>query len=81
MANDFVFVFSLEETKAKVDAALADDFDTPKAINAIEELVHKANVELSRKLPTGVSRVATYQNIVTIVISYDWFFISLRRHG
>lgn len=33
--------------------ALADDFDTPKAMSAIMNLVHVCNIELSRK-PTPV---------------------------
>ena len=46
---------SLEETKVKVERALADDFDTPKAINAMEEMIYRANVELGNKAQTAVS--------------------------
>ena len=46
--------YSLQEAKKKVEHALADDFDTPKAIQAMEELIHRTNVELNHKLPAGV---------------------------
>ncbi|KAM6945411.1 cysteine--tRNA ligase, mitochondrial [Aplochiton taeniatus] len=37
---------SLSETKASVLAALADDFDTPRAVNAIMNLIHHGNRNL-----------------------------------
>ena len=43
------FHYSLNETKKRVDMALADDFDTLRAVNAIEELVRRTNGELHEK--------------------------------
>lgn len=37
---------SLSETKASVLAALADDFDTPRAVNAVMNLIHHGNRNL-----------------------------------
>ena len=50
------FVFHrLEETKASVRKALADDFDTPRAIGAIMNLVYHGNRHLQpiTKVPSN----------------------------
>lgn len=38
--------FRLAETKSSVVKALADDFDTPRAISAVMKLVHHGNCQL-----------------------------------
>jgi len=45
---------SLEETKKRVERSLADDFDTPKAVAALEELIRRTNVELAQKAKSEV---------------------------
>lgn len=47
----------LSHTKAAVKAALADDFDTPGAVDAVLDLIHQANRQL--KVVTKVTPVAT----------------------
>ena len=37
-----------------MECSLADDFDTPKAVAALEELVRRANVELAQKTKSEV---------------------------
>ncbi|XP_061833499.1 probable cysteine--tRNA ligase, mitochondrial isoform X1 [Nerophis lumbriciformis] len=44
--QDAVLWERLDQTKARVTTALADDFDTPQAISAIMDLVHHANCQL-----------------------------------
>ncbi|XP_061759664.1 probable cysteine--tRNA ligase, mitochondrial [Nerophis ophidion] len=44
--KDAVLWERLDQTKARVTTALADDFDTPQAISAIMDLVHHANCQL-----------------------------------
>ncbi|XP_019723707.1 probable cysteine--tRNA ligase, mitochondrial isoform X3 [Hippocampus comes] len=47
----------LAQTKANVMAALADDFDTPRAMNAIMDLVYQGNCQLQPvSTATGASR-------------------------
>ncbi|KAM4601773.1 cysteine--tRNA ligase, mitochondrial [Polymixia lowei] len=47
----------LSETKASVKAALADDFDTPKAMNAVMNLVYHGNCQLQPVTqPDGLPR-------------------------
>lgn len=36
----------LSHTRAAVKAALADDFDTPRAVDAIMDLIHQGNRQL-----------------------------------
>lgn len=52
---DWFCCFRLAETKASVVEALADDFDTPRAVNALMNLVHHANCQLQ-----PVSKVTTF---------------------
>ncbi|ELU08927.1 hypothetical protein CAPTEDRAFT_159831 [Capitella teleta] len=40
---------SLTEAKENVDLAFRDDFDTPKAVDIVDGLVNKVNLELSKK--------------------------------
>lgn len=40
--------FSLNETTSAVEAALCDDFDTAKAVKAIEDLIHVTNKEIGQ---------------------------------
>lgn len=58
------FLYSLEETKKKVESSLADDFDTPKAVAALEELVRRANVELAQKAKSEVSSFCYCHNCI-----------------
>ncbi|XP_061910087.1 probable cysteine--tRNA ligase, mitochondrial isoform X1 [Entelurus aequoreus] len=44
--QDAILWERLDQTKARVTTALADDFDTPQAISAIMDLVHHANCQL-----------------------------------
>lgn len=41
-----IFHSRLASTKKAVKAALANDFDTPRAVNTILDLVHHANRQL-----------------------------------
>ena len=43
------YIRRLEECKLRIEKALTDDFDTPKAITAMEELVKTANAGLGSK--------------------------------
>lgn len=47
----------LNHTQAAVKAALADDFDTPGAVDAVLDLIHQANRQL--KVVTKVTPVTT----------------------
>lgn len=38
----------------KIEKALADDFDTPKALTSLEDLIRITNAQLSKKLVTEV---------------------------
>ncbi|XP_064636904.1 probable cysteine--tRNA ligase, mitochondrial [Lineus longissimus] len=44
---------SLMETKKKFKNAIADDFDTPRAMDIVMELVRRGNIELGRKSKQG----------------------------
>ena len=49
--------FSLQRAKDQVEKALADDLDFPRVVIVIEDLVHKANVELASRHPAGTVRL------------------------
>lgn len=51
-------VESLNKTKVNVKAALADDFDTLRAVDAVMDLIHHGNRQLK-----AVSKV-THQHII-----------------
>ena len=76
------FVYSLEQTKHKVTSALADDFDTRRAVNAINELIRICNVEFytearykvgvsSQPLATGALSSTGYKCIYVYLFVFD----------
>lgn len=59
----------LSHTKAAVKAALADDFDTPGAVDAIMDLIHQGNRQLKvvAKEPRGPRSPAVFGAIISYV--------------
>lgn len=59
----------LSHTKTTVKAALADDFDTPRAVDAIMDLIHQGNKQLKvvAKEPRGPRSPAVFGAIISYV--------------
>ncbi|XP_036156296.1 probable cysteine--tRNA ligase, mitochondrial isoform X1 [Myotis myotis] len=59
----------LNHTQAAVKAALADDFDTPGAVDAVLDLIHQANRQLKvvTKEPGGPRSPAVFGSIISYV--------------
>ncbi|XP_028382317.1 probable cysteine--tRNA ligase, mitochondrial isoform X1 [Phyllostomus discolor] len=59
----------LSHTKAAVKAALADDFDTPGAVDAIMDLIHQGNRQLKvvTKEPRGPRSPAVFGAIISYI--------------
>ncbi|XP_054430297.1 LOW QUALITY PROTEIN: probable cysteine--tRNA ligase, mitochondrial [Pteronotus mesoamericanus] len=59
----------LSHTKAAVKAALADDFDTPGAVDAIMDLIHQGNRQLKvvTKEPSGPRSPAVFGSIISYI--------------
>lgn len=62
----------LSHTKAAVKAALADDFDTPRAVDAIMDLIHHGNRQLK-----AVTKVAPRTGPQSRVLGFS----SKNRHN
>lgn len=59
----------LSHTKVAVKAALADDFDTPGAVDAIMDLIHQGNRQL--KVVTKVTlRTWPQSRVVSLVLPH-----------
>lgn len=70
----------LSHTKAAVKTALADDFDTPRAVDAIMDLIHHGNRQLKAitKEPGGPRSPAVFGSIISYVEQFfDTVGISL----
>ncbi|XP_058999842.1 probable cysteine--tRNA ligase, mitochondrial isoform X4 [Mustela lutreola] len=67
--RDDVLWERLRHTKEAVKAALADDFDTPAAVDAVMELVHHGNRQLKAHAqePSGPRSPAVFGSIVSYV--------------
>ncbi|XP_056157288.1 probable cysteine--tRNA ligase, mitochondrial isoform X2 [Lampris incognitus] len=69
----------LAETKASVMAALADDFDTPRAVNAIMKLIYHGNCQLqpiskadgSARSPAVFGAILSYIREILEVVGID----------
>ncbi|XP_077584955.1 putative cysteine--tRNA ligase, mitochondrial [Stigmatopora nigra] len=72
----------LAKTKASVMAALADDFDTPRAINAIMNLVYQGNRQLqpvssaagASRCPEVIGAMVVYLRDILDVFGIDPFY-------
>ncbi|XP_045444740.1 probable cysteine--tRNA ligase, mitochondrial isoform X2 [Pipistrellus kuhlii] len=67
--RDDVLWERLSHTKAAVKAALADDFDTPGAVDAVLDLIHQANRQLKvvTKEPGGPRSPAVFGSIISYI--------------
>ncbi|GAB5566477.1 probable cysteine--tRNA ligase [Prionailurus iriomotensis] len=59
----------LRHTREAVKAALADDFDTPAAVDAVMDLIHRGNGQLQArtKEPSGPRSPAVFGSIVSYI--------------
>ncbi|XP_036106305.1 probable cysteine--tRNA ligase, mitochondrial isoform X1 [Molossus molossus] len=59
----------LSHTKAAVKAALADDFDTPGAVDAVMDLIHQGNRQLKvvAKEPGGPRSPAVFGSVISYI--------------
>ncbi|VFV40739.1 probable cysteinyl-trna [Lynx pardinus] len=59
----------LHHTREAVKAALADDFDTPAAVDAVMDLIHRGNGQLQArtKEPSGPRSPAVFGSIVSYI--------------
>ncbi|KAG9335010.1 hypothetical protein JZ751_006151 [Albula glossodonta] len=63
---------ALTATQSSIEAALADDFDTPRAIDAIMSLVHQGNRQLQAVTKVGQTQDSsgTLENVVEQLVRF-----------
>merc|ERR1712146_637562 len=68
---------SLENTKSNVSAALADDFDTPKVLASLLDLIHLTNCCMDKNEFSSIMILNIAKHITSVLPYLDYLVIMM----